>query len=906
MIRRVLFGIALSLLPVRVFAQAPPHMMHVVVNADRINIGATDFVPRCITQPATIAVPAGQSAPFPTSGTFDCIEVAGNIKVSRTQNTDVKVTNLFVLPGGNLDVGTAADPIPPTVTVSILIRDVAIDTTKDPFQWGNGLLNFGTQTRVGAKKLEWTTLTVAPAAGANSITLAESPDGWRVGDDLLLPDTTFGGHLRESPVKVAGIAGNVVTLSKGLDFAHPAMTDPKGATVLMPRVANLTRNIKIASENPLGTRGHTADVGHEASWITAYNELSGLGRTKGERLDSLVADPPHVGLNQVGRYTNHHHHAHGFGSSSTGNVYRGSQPNSVGKWGEALHGTHDALIERNIAVDFFGAGFVTEDGYEVRNTFRKNFSAYNLGNHDGDANIESANIRGNNNPGAAGDGFWFHGLSQFIEGNEAWCNNIGMNIFGRGVVAGWYPSVPGGEFDVFFPGSDDGSRLLGVRKWQDNVMAANRVMGLEFWSVIRFDAVHPMSYYNGLIQFFHGLSDPTEPHLVNIDFVGDHGKATGISTATPYSARIDIDGGRIVGNEYGMSGAAANARYFDLYWQNIGDIYWTDFPPFNNTMQDSNVHEPMPGRPPHYLIFKGAGGDPVWDGVGPFPVTPESHWILQRGAKHVIKNWQKSGKDYRLFTRQQLGSTACWPSTADSQQQYNAPEVGLTMLQCWQKYGMSFGSEALPEENVVEFEGLDGGYAAEGLAPVLGIPAIIMTYPREGTDPGPVVPQSTGPNGFNAYGLFTGDYTKASRDAFMTIDGGAPIILPVQADAFKFGLPVTTEGRHNVQTWRTDLAGKKIDASVRNFVYTVGPVAPPVDICPNLDGMQSTVPPGRQLVNGQCVCIPPTTDVGGTCVAPPPVDDWHPTGTPGVDQFGTQNRFRIKGNNGLFFEFQMK
>ena len=356
-------------------AQAQTHShMPVVVQGDRITIG-TDFVPRYLDLPRVLVVPPGQIfTPLPDS-TWDYIEVAGTLRISRTQDTVLRFTHMFVLPGGTLDIGTAADPIPPSQRVTLVIRNLPIDRVRDPFQWGNGLLNFGRQSRVGAAKLPWTTLVNSVPAGAATITVEEDPQGWRVGDELLLPDTAFGGRRRESRVSIAGISGRTIALSKPLDFEHAAVAEPDGTPVLKPRVANLTRNIAVQTEmlvpsGALGTPGHTADVGHDATWDVRYNEFRGLGRTRAETLNSFAAGV--AGTNQVGRYADHHHHAQGLGSSSIGNVLRGSGT-VVGKWGLAIHGTHDALVERNIAIDFSGAGFVTEDGYEVRNVFRHNW-----------------------------------------------------------------------------------------------------------------------------------------------------------------------------------------------------------------------------------------------------------------------------------------------------------------------------------------------------------------------------------------------------------------------------------------------------------------------------------------------------------------------------------------------------
>ena len=86
-------------------------------------------------------------------------------------------------------MGTQADPIPCDRRVEFVIRNVPIDTAKVPFQWGNGLINFGHQTRVGCRKTAFLEATDSLLAGATQITLASAPGNWQVGDELLLPDT---------------------------------------------------------------------------------------------------------------------------------------------------------------------------------------------------------------------------------------------------------------------------------------------------------------------------------------------------------------------------------------------------------------------------------------------------------------------------------------------------------------------------------------------------------------------------------------------------------------------------------------------------------------------------------------------------------------------------------------------
>ena len=143
-------------------------LMPILVQPDRVMIGK-EFVPRRLDLPRVKVVAAGETFEPAADSTFDYIEVAGTLKVSRAHSTSLKFQHLFVLPGGTLDAGTAADPIPASVHVELVVLSVPIDTAKDPFQWGNGLLNFGHRFVYGAKKLEWTTVTAEVRKGGTTL-----------------------------------------------------------------------------------------------------------------------------------------------------------------------------------------------------------------------------------------------------------------------------------------------------------------------------------------------------------------------------------------------------------------------------------------------------------------------------------------------------------------------------------------------------------------------------------------------------------------------------------------------------------------------------------------------------------------------------------------------------------------
>src|SRR5215813_14065770 len=227
--RALLIGILMISAAASITSQTHDAHNGAIVQPDRVLIGP-EYVPRRLDLAKTFIIPAGRTMELPEDIAFDYIEVAGTLRVPRTRDTHVKFTHLINLPGGTIDVGTQADPIPCNRHVEFIIRDVPIDTTKDPFQWGNGLINFGHQTRVGCRKTAFVETTDSLQAGAREITLGSVPVNWQVGDELLIPDTAAPAPVprRETSVKIAAINGALVTLSKGLDFPHMTITAPNG------------------------------------------------------------------------------------------------------------------------------------------------------------------------------------------------------------------------------------------------------------------------------------------------------------------------------------------------------------------------------------------------------------------------------------------------------------------------------------------------------------------------------------------------------------------------------------------------------------------------------------------------------------------------------------------------------
>lgn len=788
-------------------------MMHIEVKDDQISIGA-EFVPRFLDLPRVLQVKVGDAFMLSADSTWDYIEVAGTLSVSREHDTVLRFTHLFILPGGHLDCGSDDDPMPRRV--EFVFRDVAIDKTRDPFQWGNGFLNFGQLDRCGLPKTAFVHASGSIAAGATSIALADDVQRWEVGDELLIPDmetppfaVTEIQPRRETKVTIASITGRSVGLLKPLDFAHPTIFDTKSREIVRPYVSNLTRNIVLRNENDANP-GHTADIGMMAMWCQCYNEIRGLGRTT---IDPLADQANGVaGKNQRGRYAAHHHHV---GSSpksmDVGNVYRGRGFNaSSTKWGLSHHNTSDTEVLDNIVVDFPGGGFVTEDGYEVRNRYMGNFAAYNLGHAlDSQGNVfDAPNNVARGAPGAEGTGFWLHGIMNYFEWNVS-INNFtsGMNLFNQSQPDGLYPSVPGGEPDT--PLKHFLDRPL---SFNNNVMIANAVNGFEIWGTGRFPYENVIAAHNLARNVAAFNSDGIDLYLVNAQIIGEVGKAgdrEGVHASKGYVGHFEMDGGQISGCAIAVQGGGGSSL---LRLTNVELDNDLEFDMLTSVTELINVTKVKRRGQPFRYIRLGDGS--IWEGGdAPLPKAGVSTWIPARGSRLKVVNYLGTGKDYLLFEPQSLADNpAMYASSAEGVHVWNCPIKGLTNQQSWDQFGLAPGGGPLKNSDAVILEGLENGYGREGLDPGIAgrQPRFIVTFPTlrepahtEGEPNDQVI---------RFAGLLTGDPDMASSVGMVQIDDGVPIAIDrenTDERGFTAGgnaadpKSPTSKGVHTIKAWRT-------------------------------------------------------------------------------------------------------
>lgn len=356
------------------------------------------------------------------------VDAAAVLSFGLAANTRLTVTTIEVLPGGALEIGTPATPVPANLTAEVVIRNQATDPTGDPGQYGTGLIAInGRVTIAGAPRSPTFARADGPTgAGATGVAVTPAVSGWRSGDKLVIPDsaqrlTEQSGvpHAYDSELLTLGSVGALggsVAWSPALAFDHPGTTDENadGKPDFRPHLANLTRNAIVRSESRTGTRGHVfltwksqVDI-RDAAFVD-------LGRTTFDDLDATT--------NHIGRYAVHLHHLYGpnpvvdpqYQFQLVGNaVYDSGASPPAQKWGIAIHDSHYGRIAGNVVCNLGGAGIVFEDGSESYNVVEGNFVMRILGNGARSEVDESG--RG---VAREGVGLWFRGTNNYVRDNVA-------------------------------------------------------------------------------------------------------------------------------------------------------------------------------------------------------------------------------------------------------------------------------------------------------------------------------------------------------------------------------------------------------------------------------------------------------------------------------------------------------
>lgn len=245
-------------------------------------------------------------------------------------------------------VGTPEQPIGPKHTALIRLHPIAgMDRQSCPaIVCCGGRMDF----HGAPMNHTWFRLGATAQSGEDEIVLAGRPDGWKVGDRVIVTGSSgnFGGQPPQTEERrIKAIRDSRLTLDGPLAYSH------SGEGEFRAEVGNLSRNVVVESAEPDGDRGHTMYHAHSAGSIS-YAEFRHLGKT---------------GI--LGRYPLHFHLCRDTMRGSS--VVGASIWDSHNRW-IAVHGTEYLIVRDCVGYRCTGHGFFLEDGTEVYNVFDQNLA----------------------------------------------------------------------------------------------------------------------------------------------------------------------------------------------------------------------------------------------------------------------------------------------------------------------------------------------------------------------------------------------------------------------------------------------------------------------------------------------------------------------------------------------------
>jgi hypothetical protein len=369
------------------------------------------------------------------------VRVDGELTFATDKHSQMIVDTLFVDVAGSLTIGTLEQPVQAGVNIDIIIADNGdIDLTWDPGLLSRGLILHGSTQMHGQEKTVHLKVLNDPVKDDQSITLADMPKNWNVGDTLVIAGThydnykwngTTNAHVdpEDEVVTISSINSNVISFTTPLVFNHET---PRAD--LKTSVANYSRNITIQSESgALSERHHRGHVMfmHNDNVDVRYVEFLSLGRTDKsiparnafEFGHDIAADS-----NVKGRYPMHFHRT-GLNDLENPAIALGNAVAFSPGWGYVHHDAN-VVMHNNAAYHTFGAAFVAETGNEV-GLWSNNIAIYSKGISGGTPKTGGDDTKNLDN-GKTGNGFYFEGRMVEVRNNIAASTTSGFAYFHRG------------------------------------------------------------------------------------------------------------------------------------------------------------------------------------------------------------------------------------------------------------------------------------------------------------------------------------------------------------------------------------------------------------------------------------------------------------------------------------------
>ena len=663
------------------------------------------------------------------------VQAGGSLRFRTDVDTRVVVQNFLVLEGGELQVGTPSNPVSPNVTAEIVFPDLPLDLNFDPEQYGNGLIALGKVVMHGAtKERTFIRLAAEPKAGDTTLLLSQPATGWQVGDQLYLPDTRqlnwnergdkYVPQWEYLTISDISADGKTITLSAPLQFDHLGARNPDGVLEFLPHVSNQSRNIRVRSANPHGTRGYVLFT-WRADIDVRYVSFSGLGRTTNDKFDNTTFDSTgavtSIGTNQSGRYPVHLHHlmgptsaqSNGYQYTFTGNSITCSPDGPMPfRWGLTIHDSHYGLVSDNVLLNWAGAGIVTQDGSESYNVIERNFVARISGN----GSRMSA--------GREGVGYWFRGPNNYVRDNVA--TNIqdkvytyGYNLWFRYTGNRRIPAFQGADASVDGQYITKDMNATPILEFARNEVYGAVRNGLSFWWVNAFGNIPnnggPSTIKDFIVwhQYGWGAFGYQSNDLTIDGFVarGDTALAksgngaVGLKFSDYLSRNLTIRNADLQGLKLGISpstnSGGGSQTIVDSYLRNITNIslstmwtssYRSDNLPPRKVVIDNVRFDSLPGKPLIAISMN-------W--VTDADLSRRVVNLVQKDQVFVYNYNGVQGDNFRVYYNEQRADYVV-PQTilnSDGTARVTAsPEAGLTNQENWDRYGIAIAGEIAPAD----------------------------------------------------------------------------------------------------------------------------------------------------------------------------------------------------------------
>jgi hypothetical protein len=361
---------------------------------------------------------------------LEWVRVDGRLSFAPDVDTVLTVRTLVVAAEGSLTIGSAAEPVGAGVKARLLFAPrLARDRRVDPFDLAGGLISHGVVEMVAAQKTSHRSATMPLSRGMAQVEFVDPPQGWQVGDQVLVPGTdAYNDEDEVRTITNIRLDGRTIEFDQPLTFDHFA---PWGNAI---PIGNLTRSIEVSSLEPRSAvgRGHIMVMHVQTGSVFDGVAFLHLGRTDTRRAHTFPEvgpggqTTPGTDGNTIGRYAVHFHMRSGADAGLPPHVVRNSVVIDSPKFGVVNHGGH-LLAEGNVTFQVAGSHFVAENGSEV-GAFRRNMAVRSAGS--GEQILESRMSIYDFAHG--GHGFWLQSGGVTLTDNWA-SGHAGAGIFSMGM-----------------------------------------------------------------------------------------------------------------------------------------------------------------------------------------------------------------------------------------------------------------------------------------------------------------------------------------------------------------------------------------------------------------------------------------------------------------------------------------